>query len=578
MRCLEASRLSNKKSQILLLFLAPLLLYLPAVSGAIISIDDAGILRFYSAEHLRLIDVLRPGQGYYYRPLIELSYFLDSRLLGQAPPLLHLENVLIHAANTVLLFLLACRLAPAAPRVPFFASLIFAAHPVNCEAVSWIAGRTDPLATLFVLAAALVLCRALECGRVRYTVLSVFLMLVGAMAKETALLFIPASLLLVWFWPRIRSDAPYAAVKLQLKTLFLLYAVIVVALAALFAYRAGSHGNSLAKLVAGNMGDPASTMLLSGSILGFYLKKMLVPWPLSFAITTVAGWYLFIAAAALSGLLLVPRKNPYFVCLLTGLLFLLPAVLVGAFEVAWTVAAERYLYLPSAFFSLGLTGYLHLLADRLTLQRAFVPLLALCVLVLAAASADRSRVWRSNLALFTDAVSKNPGFANLRNELAAAYIQAERIPEAEKQLAIASTLAPSPLARDLIRGNQLLIRLRGKTPEEGREIIKATAPFPQLATEFLGILRKYDYAILKDLPKGAPREAVVFELIAVNQELHGRTRDPLLLYNNGQLYLDVGQREKAAGSFARSYQAAPDDAYYKGPARQLALRLGGRLP
>lgn len=566
---------SVSKKQVAFLILAVVALYLPAVWGTIVTIDDQGIMKFYGSTRLTLLDAISPGPGYYYRPLIALSYYLDYQLFGQNTYLLHLENVLIHAANAALVFLLARRLFPAAAAgLPLAAALIFATHPVNCEAVSWIAGRTDPLAAFFVLLASLSLCKGLENGRVRHGVYCVLLLLSGVLAKETAVLFIPASLLLVYLWPRLHPDVSAAALKRLGRVLCLLYLGIALALALLLVYRMGSHGNSVQKLFSGDNKDVVDTILSTVRLLGFYLKKMLVPWPLNFAITSVPGWYLIPGLAGLLLLVFAPKRTPYYISVCIGFLFLLPALVVGVFDVAWTMAAERYLYIPSAFFSLAVTWYLYQAADRMRLQRLLLPVFSLCILIASVSSVQRTVVWHSNLTLFEDTVAKSPDFGMLRNELAVALILEKRVAEAEEQLRIASSLDISPLVRGLIRRNKMLISLQDATDAEKRRIINNSGlEKSEEDTELLTILRRCDYALLKSEPAGPGTEALVSELIEVSEILFARTGEALLLYNNGQLFLERGDLERAATCFDRSFRAAPDGAHYKDSAGRLAEKL-----
>lgn len=576
MTFLLSTPLSSRRQQISLLILAVLVLYLPAVWGTIVSIDDLGIMKFYGSDTLTFLDVVRPGEGYYYRPLIALNYYLDYHLFGQHSKLLHLENVLLHVGNTALLFQLASRLLPAAAaRVPFLAALIFAVHPVNSEPVSWIAGRTDPLACLFILAAAIFLVEGLDSGRVRHTLCSVLLMSAGVLAKETALLFVPGSLLLVYAWPSIRPDASAEAARRQGRILLACYLSVGLAVAALFAYRIGQDHNILVKLSSRSGSDAADALLLSLQILGFYLKKMLVPWPLNFAVISISGWYAVPGGAGLLFLLLAPKKNIYFVSLTIGVLFLLPAVFVGALDLTWTVVAERYLYLPSAFFAVALAGSADLAVQRLPqIKRAFVPAASLILAVFALGTAQRTQVWQSNLALFEDTVEKTPDFGMLRNELAVALAKEERFAEAEKQLDIASTLEISDLVKGLVRRNRMLVGVHGKPPEEARRILKSDGrPLPSEETELLLVLRNKDYATMWQVKDRKRKDLMASELIEINEVLFVRTGNAHYLYTSGQLCINLGEKKKAASFFARSYQAARDGESYKLPAKKLAEKM-----
>ena len=87
-----------------------LAVYYPAMLSGIHTIDDPGIFSLYSTSP-SLATILLPGNGYYYRPLIELSFWLDNRLWGMEPVAMHLENILLHCVNSLLVFLLACKSA-----------------------------------------------------------------------------------------------------------------------------------------------------------------------------------------------------------------------------------------------------------------------------------------------------------------------------------------------------------------------------------------------------------------------------------------------------------------------------------
>lgn len=544
--------------------------------GTVVSIDDLGIMKFYGSDNLSFLDVLRPGEGYYYRPLIALNYYLDFHLFGQDSMVLHLENVLLHAGNTALLFQLASRLFPvAATRAPLLAASIFAVHPVNSEPVSWIAGRTDPLACLFILAAAIFLVRALESGRARHTLCCVLLMSAGILAKETALLFVPGSLLLVYAWPRIRPQASPETARRQGRLLLFCYLSVGLAVAVLCAYRIGQDHNILAKLYSRSGSDLPHALLLSLQIFGFYLKKMLVPWPLNFAVIAISGWYAIPGVAGLLLLLLAPKRNIHFVCLSIGVLFLFPAVCVGALDLTWTVVAERYLYLPSAFFALALAGSAQLAVQRLPqVKRALVPVLLLVIAVFALATAYRTQVWRSNLALFEDTVQKTPDFGMLRNELAVALAKDKRYAEAEKQLDVASSLEISDLVKGLVRRNRMLIRVQGKAPEEARRILKSDGrPLAAEETELLLILRNHNYAAMWRAQDQKGKDLMASELLEINEILFARTGNAHYLYTSGQLCINMREKKKAASFFARCYQAARDGESYKLPAQKLAEKM-----
>jgi tetratricopeptide (TPR) repeat protein len=83
-----------------------------------------------------------------WHPLTWLSHMMDVQLFGVRPAWHHFISLLLHIANTVLLFLLLRRLTGADWRSAFVAGF-FALHPLHVESVAWAAERKDVLSALF---------------------------------------------------------------------------------------------------------------------------------------------------------------------------------------------------------------------------------------------------------------------------------------------------------------------------------------------------------------------------------------------------------------------------------------------
>src|SRR5438270_10401510 len=127
-------------------FVAGLILYLPALRGAFVLDDHT--LPFH---HLSLTGV---------RPVLMFSYWANYQLFGDTPSSYHLVNLLIHVSNTCLVFLILFRLLSLAGWTSYrrttgsaVGALIFLIHPLQTESVSYIAGRSESMAALFVLLA-----------------------------------------------------------------------------------------------------------------------------------------------------------------------------------------------------------------------------------------------------------------------------------------------------------------------------------------------------------------------------------------------------------------------------------------
>lgn len=101
---------------------------------------------YFATEH----DLV--GVATYYRPVTIVSFMLDARRGGADPRPYHVTNAVLHAIASTLLLWLALA-SGASPGAALSASLLFAAHPINVQAVAWIAGRNELLLAVFALAA-----------------------------------------------------------------------------------------------------------------------------------------------------------------------------------------------------------------------------------------------------------------------------------------------------------------------------------------------------------------------------------------------------------------------------------------
>src|SRR5690349_20614376 len=86
-----------------------------------------------------------------YRPLRDVSHALDFALWGERAAGFHLTNILIHLANSLLVFALVRRMMGGV-FAALVAALVFAMHPLQPDAVAYVSGRRDVLFSLFYLA------------------------------------------------------------------------------------------------------------------------------------------------------------------------------------------------------------------------------------------------------------------------------------------------------------------------------------------------------------------------------------------------------------------------------------------
>lgn len=546
--------------------------YFPAMTSGIHTIDDPGIISLFSSPP-PLLDILLPGRGshYYYRPLVQLSYYLDSRLWGMEPSVMHLENVLLHLANTYLVFLIGGKIAvhfrQPSPLVPVLAALLFALHPLNVEVVSWISGRTDALAAVFLLSACFFWISWIEGAKWHHAVCAGFLFCLGAMTKEAAVAFLPGSLLLLRAWPA----APDRRKKVAAGSIVAFVIVVLVAVP----WSLPNGVQSVARFLASDHVNAAGWWRTSIIAFGFYLKKLLLPLPLNFAIDAVNPGYGMLGVAgfiAFSLVLSVRRITTLFFAL--SVLMILPALILANKPIAWTPFAERYMYMPTAFACLGLASLLFSLHSD-SLNR-LAPLILVVVCLAGVVSFERTLLWRDKLAFYQDAVSKSPGFGSVRNELGGQYLLHRQNDSAAAAFAAADQLNKRPSMKMLIRKNVMATMVAKDDYLAARDYFfrqyqnKNDAP-----ADFLEVLYVADSKRLESLPV-AQRGGVAYDLLETVGLLYQKKPDPFWLYRSGQIAVAAGDTERAAQFFRQAYLKAPVDAYYKAAARTNQLKLEAR--
>lgn len=169
-------------------------------------VDNPHVTAGFTADSLRwaLADAYDAAGG----PLTWLSHMLDVELFGTSPGGHHLQSVLLHAANTVLLLLALWQMTGSVWRSAFMAAL-FGVHPMHVESVAWVSERKDVLAGMFWLLAMWAYVRYVRQPRaVRYVLVAVLLTL-GLLAKPMVAT-LPLILLLLDAWPLERATISWA--------------------------------------------------------------------------------------------------------------------------------------------------------------------------------------------------------------------------------------------------------------------------------------------------------------------------------------------------------------------------------
>ena len=327
--------------------------------------------------------------------------------------------------------------------------------------------------------------------------------------------------------------------------------------------------------MAHNRYDWFNALRVCFKVFGFYLKKLFIPVPLNFAIVQVSDYYVWLGVGGfLVTLFLVRSRSLAATMLAIAFYQILPALVIALTNVAWTPLAERYLYLPSAFFSIGVIGVAYQMLRGWQKEFVLAPACSLLLFPFALVSIQRNFVWQDNLSLYRDTLKKSPEFPILRNELAIALAGQREFGAANDQL-LRGQEADSRHRSSLFLVNQARIALGQKNAAAARAILlRADVKSGSANLELQKTLALVDERRLLDSGDKASKQEIVRELIDTYALIYQKNHDPFTFYRRGQLAMFLGERQIAAGYFARAYAESSDEAYYKPAAKKLNLKLG----
>jgi tetratricopeptide (TPR) repeat protein len=487
----------------------------------------------------------------YYRPLTVASYLFDLWWGGGGPFAFHFSLVVAHAACASLVALLATQLlgdrAPARLGA-LAAGVLFAVHPVHTESVAWAAGRSDVLATLFVLAALVVHGAAAASWRRSAATGGLALLSLGA--KEVGAALYPLLVVRAIVVDSASSPAKgnrHPARRGDGAALGLLrdYAGFAAAFVLYLALRTASLG----AVVGQQPGEAAPTASLPSLFwaTAAYLRELVWPFPLNAFIDVVPrdalSVVVFVAYLAAVVAALRSRRSvggtPLFAVLWIAVT-LLPSLAI-VWKIPEVPMAERYLYLPSVGLCLLLASLVaHAVATRGRLVVA--PVAALAVAAFAATVA-RNPVWHDDVALWEDTVQKASVSGMAWRSLGTAYQQRGRADEAGSAFERALTLRNSPRGLQVIHNNLgTLAMTRGEYAAALRSYEQALQANPNAADTL------YNVGLARFFAGGQTATAAAAAIPLYRRAQALSPHDPDIDAALGQAYAAAGDRPRAIQS------------------------------
>ncbi len=344
-----------------------------------------------------------------YCPLSIFSYAIDYKIAGGLQPkTFHVTALLIHLANTFLVFVFVHMLTNKQVMVAAIAALLFGIHPLHLESVAWVAERRDVLYGMFYLLSLVFYMRYLEKGNSMKELALTLLFFLGSLLSKGQAVTLPVVLVIIDYMRHRKFDRQAILEKIPFFALALVFGYI-----AIIAQKTTPAVNVfklsiLDSLFVGNYG-----LLL-------YIVKAIIPFKLSgyhpypFKSGEDIPMIIYLAPIIIIGLVVLVymklRNDRNVVGSL--LIFLLTIFPVLQFlPVGETIISERYTYIPylGLFF---LIGHLTVNAARypaLSGLKSSAQYVALAFIgILCVVTFGRIPAWKDSVSFWSDVIEKYP--------------------------------------------------------------------------------------------------------------------------------------------------------------------------
>ena len=481
--------------------------FMPSLSGQFTNWDD----NEYVTENPYITDVSLHGlttiaTTFYsanYHPLTTLSYMAEYAVVGLNPQLYHIDNLLLHIINAVLLLVLIYLLTSGNLFICIGVALLFALHPLRVESVAWVSERKDVLSGLWYILTLLMYSLFGKTGKRKWYWLSFAAFLLALLSKPMSV-SLPLVLVLIDYLLQKKISVKLLYEKIPFVLFAAMFCVITV-----LAQKSGGAIKDYPMLALWQR------ICVPFYAVCFYLVKTLVPLNLSalYYFPSNPGlainMQLFGAPLLLCGAGIVMWFRHMFIRpVIFGVLFFLATLLpvMQIIPVGNAIVADRYSYLPviGIYFACvwGIWTVVKNKSVPAVVRRGLMGAGCVVLLLFAALTYKQCGFWHDNFSLWNHAIEASPcGLAY--NNRAVLFKELGRTNDALEDLNHAIALSPGYVIAYSNRGD--LYNRMGRFDDAMKDLNRAVALKPN---------------------------------------------DPLVRYNRGSTLLNLGQNEQAMEDFS----------------------------
>lgn len=573
----------NRMVAMLVIAAATFISFFPSLFNAIDIWDDQfyvinnELIRDLSWDGVKNIFAFNPVVGNYH-PLTVLSYAVEYSVFELNPVMYHLDNLLLHIVNTILVFVFIYKLSGRF-LVAFITSVLFGIHPMHVESVTWISERKDVLYALFFLIALIFWMDFKKERKQKYYFLAMLFFIMSCLSKGMAVTFSVIIILIDYLLDK-KINVKSLINKIPFLIISLIFGLLTVKVQGESAAIGFTKNEVFTKL---------DKFFFANYSLFFYIKKMILPFNLSglYPYPLKSGgplpfvyYFSFPANLILFFLMFYSLKKTKKV--MFGSLFFIVSILpvLQILSVGAAIAADRYFYISSVgLFYLAGVGFDNVYKNKTgtALRSAVIAFSAIVIVLFSILTFQRTKVWETRGTFWGDVAKKNPKLELPYLNRAIYYINIENKEGALADLNKAISIYPDYL--EALKQRYLILIEKGQYDLALADLQRITKLEPDNVAAYMMIGEVYgkylndiqnsllylnkaneinpnDFSVLSNLGivyamKGDAVNALKF----FNKALEMNPNDKTLLSNMSVLYSNIGEDDKAA-EFQKRAQSA----------------------
>lgn len=515
---------------VVLIILASGWVYFPSFSFGFTNWDDPTYVKdnplirdFSWAGFKKLFTVFLSGN---YHPFVLVSYWMEMKWGGGDPGLFHKLNWILHAANSILIYLILSRHF-SGKFAALAGALLFAVHPLHVESVAWITERKDVLYGFFLLLSLWVYQFSKPEKWDAFYFTAILLFIASGLSKGQAVILVPALILFDYLQGRDLFSRIYILRIIP-------FVLLALGIGILAVYAQQNQANVRIQTGYGLM----EQVLIGFQGIWFYTSRTLYAYSLSafYPYPSIAeGIPSDLYIKALGGItvititiLLYFKERKIFIGLALFLITLFPVL--QFLPVGNAIMADRYYYIPAFGLCMVLASLIQQFAANWNENRAkgILFIVLLFIIFQTWSARQRMAVWKDSFTLWQNVIDNYPEAAIAWNSLANAWY-------------------------------------------EQNEYVKAAGYFEEAIK--LDTSDPKSFNNLGNCYNNTGRPELAIEQF--NRALVIRPNDPMVYTNLGVAYDKMGQSEKAIEANRQSVTIAPSPLGYANLAN--VLEKAGRL-